>query len=181
MSNILFETTRLAARPLQPADLPALLDVYGDADAMRWVGEGRAITTEECIAWLEVTAANYQRHGYGMCALVERESGTVVGFCGLVHPGGQPEAEIKYAFRRSCWGRGFATEAARALLAWGAARHGLRRVIATTAPENTASHRVLTKAGMRAAGLRQNDDGSRTQLFAWEADDAAHEAASGAA
>jgi hypothetical protein len=46
-----------------------------------------------------------------MFALVERETGAVVGFCGLVHPQQQVEAELKYAFLRSAWGRGLATEA----------------------------------------------------------------------
>jgi RimJ/RimL family protein N-acetyltransferase len=82
-----------------------------------------------------------------MLAMVQRESGAVVGFAGLVPPGGQPEAEIKYALHRSHWGKGFATEAAAALLAYGASQFGLAENIATTAPENKASHRVLLKAG----------------------------------
>ena len=53
-----------------------------------------------------VTAENYDHRGYGMFALVERETGAVVGFCGLVHPGGQTEAEIKYAFLRTALGPG---------------------------------------------------------------------------
>ena len=146
-----------------------MLAVYGDAEAMRWVGDGSPLTAEECERWIAVTADNYLRRGYGMFALVERETGGVVGFCGLVHPGGQAEAEIKYAFLRSAWGRGLATEAARALLGYGAAAHGLRQVIATVDPDNHASQQVLAKAGMQRGALRQNEDGSQTQLFHWRA------------
>ena len=167
MSQIIFETERLTARPLEPDDLSALLEVYGDEDAMRWVGDGRAITEAECVQWLEVTANNYRQRGYGMAALVDRESGDVVGFCGLVHPGGQAEAEIKYALKRKWWGLGLASEAASAMLRYGARVHGLQKIIATTAPQNTASHRVLEKAGMVRGELRRNDDGSYTQIFEW--------------
>jgi RimJ/RimL family protein N-acetyltransferase len=115
----------------------------------------------------EVTHRNYARRGYAMFALVERESGQVVGFCGLVHPGGQPEAELKYALRPASRGRGRATEAAAGVLGYGASVLGIKRVIATTAPANTASQRVLRKAGMQRAEPRRNDDGSLTQIFAW--------------
>lgn len=164
-----FETERLRVRRWRDADLAALLAVYGDADAMRWVGDGSPITHDGCVQWLEVTRRNYAQRGYGMFAIEARAFEGVVGFCGLVHPGGQPEAEVKYALHRAQWGQGFATEAVRGLLAYGARVHGLAQVIATTAPENAASHRVLLKAGLQRGELRTNDDGSRTLVFRWAA------------
>jgi RimJ/RimL family protein N-acetyltransferase len=86
-----------------------------------------------------------------------------------VHPPGRVQPEIKYALRRDCWGRGLATEAAAGLLAYAHAAFGIERVIATTAPENEASHRVLLKAGMQRGELRRNEDGSFTQFFVWTA------------
>jgi RimJ/RimL family protein N-acetyltransferase len=170
MAQPLFETERLRCRRLEEGDLAAMVAVYGDADAMRWVGDGRPLDEAQCRRWLDVTANNIRQRGYGMATLVAKADGRSVGFCGLVHPGGQAEAEIKYALRRDCWGFGYATEAARGMLRHGAAAHGLKRIIATTAPANTASHRVLLKAGMRRGALRRNDDGSFTQLFEWHAD-----------
>jgi ribosomal-protein-alanine N-acetyltransferase len=169
----LFETPRLRVRRLGPADADAMHAVYGDAEAMRWVGDGEPLDRAGCNEWVEVTLRNYERRGYGMFAIVDRYSEDVIGFCGLVHPGGQAEAEIKYALRRDAWGRGIATEAVEALLQHGARTHGLRRVIATVAPDNAASQRVLLKAGMAKGALRRNDDGSFTQLFSWEAPGAA--------
>lgn len=165
----LFDTPRLRVRRIGPGDAQAMLAVYGDAEAMHWVGDGRPLAREQCDEWIGVTLRNYATRGYGMVAIVEKDSGQTIGFCGLVHPGGQPDAEIKYALRRDRWGRGLATEAAHALLAWGAVTFGLREVIATTAPENKASHHVLLKAGMRRGELRRNGDGSFTQLFVWTA------------
>jgi RimJ/RimL family protein N-acetyltransferase len=169
MSTIIFETPRLIARHIEPTDLADMLLVYGDEDAMRWVGDGTAITRDGAVHWIQVTLDNYRQRGYGMTALVWRESGEIAGFCGLVHPGGQPEAEIKYALKRGYWGLGVATEAASAMLAYGGQRHGLSYIIATTAPENVASHRVLVKAGMSRGQLVREADGSSTQLFEWHA------------
>ncbi len=140
---------------------------------MRWVGDGEPITQAACHEWFKVTEANYAKRGYGMFALESTESGSVIGFCGLVHPGGQLEPEVKYAFLRSCWGKGYASEAVPALLAYGAATHGLLHIIATVAPDNLASQRVLVRSGMRFSRQRHNEDGSLTNVYHWRAASAA--------
>ena len=168
MSEVVFSTERLVVRRWRESDLPARLAVYGDAEAMRWAGDGEPITREECVKWLEVTRKNYEMRGYGMFAAEQKSTPGVIGFCGIVHPGGQAEAEVKYAYLRSHWGRGFASEAIIGLLRYGAGVHGLCRIIATTALDNTASHRVLLKAGMERSALRIYGDGSQTQLFQWQ-------------
>ncbi|MFT7464088.1 MAG: RimJ/RimL family protein N-acetyltransferase [Pseudohongiellaceae bacterium] len=170
MPRTLFTTDRLLARQITAADLPTMLAVYGDREAMRWVGDGEPLTAESCARWLEVTENNYRTKGYGMSTLEERASGQVVGFCGLVHPGGQSEAEIKYALLRRFWGLGLATEAARGMLAYGTATFGLAHIIATVALEHTASHHVLGKAGLAKGRLITQDDGSQTQVFTWQGD-----------
>ena len=164
-----FETARLRARRIDEPDVDAMLAVYGDREVVRFVGDGEPLDRAACQRWVEVTLENYRRRGYGMLALESRADGAVVGFCGLVHPGGQEDAEIKYAFLRSQWGQGFAGEAAPALLAWGAGARGLRRVIATVDPGHEASQRVLARAGMSRGEPRRNDDGSFTQVWVWEA------------
>lgn len=167
MNSILFQTERLQGRLLTESDADAMYAVYGDADAMRWVGDGQPLVYEDCVRWVEVTHANYAKRGYGMSALVERESGNVIGFCGIVHPGGQPQPEIKYALRREFWGKGFATEAVKAMLAYGTEQFGLREIIATVYPDNIASQRVLLKAGMQFRETQQNEDGTSTVVFVW--------------
>jgi RimJ/RimL family protein N-acetyltransferase len=159
------ETARLTIRRIVPGDAAALHAVYGDAEAMRWVGDGQPLSFERCEEWVKVSQKNYAARGYGMFALEDRATGAIVGFAGLVHPGGQADPELKYALARGEWGRGYATEAARALLD---AFVPATRVIATAAPENLASHRVLEKAGLRPAEPRRNDDGSITRVFVRE-------------
>ncbi|MEO2237187.1 MAG: GNAT family N-acetyltransferase, partial [Candidatus Poseidoniia archaeon] len=78
---------------------------------------------------------------------------------GAQHPGQQLEAEVKYAFLRSHWGQGLASEAVPALLAYGAKEHGLQHIIATVASGNAASQRVLSKAGMSLVEERKHAQG----------------------
>ena len=163
----MIETQRLRLRRLRPSDLDAMMAVYGDPVAMRYVDDGLPIVEAACRDWVDVTLRNYETRGYGMFAVEHLESGEVIGFCGLVHPGGQTLPELKYAYRQSAWGSGYATEAAQALLEYGRRVHRMQRVIATTAPENSASHRVLVKAGMRDTGVHTEEDGERIQVFEW--------------
>jgi RimJ/RimL family protein N-acetyltransferase len=167
MPAFIFETPRLRARQIEASDVDAMLAVYGDAEVVRWVADGLPLDRARCEQWVEVTHRNYATRGYGMVTLLDRQSAATIGFCGLVHPTGQAEPELKYALRRDHWGKGLATEAAAAMLAYGATTFGISKVIATTAPENTASHSVLLKVGMQWGELRRNDDGSYTQLFVW--------------
>lgn len=170
-SEEVFTTERLRARRWRESDLEPLLTVYGDSDAMRWVGDGTPLSRDEAVRWLDVTAANYAKRGYGMFALEDLATGAIVGFIGIVHPGGQEEPEVKYALARDRWGEGLATEAVRGVVAYGASVHGLTKMIATTAPENLASHRVLLKSGFARGELRDDRDGTFTQLFFWRAGD----------
>lgn len=167
MSGPLFVTARLRCRRWRRTDLDAIEAVYADPLVVRWVGDGTPATREGCLHWLEVTERNYALRGYGMFALEALDTGAIAGFCGLVHPGGQTEPEVKYAFPRERWGQGLATEAVAAMLRYGAQAHGLRRIIATVAPANLASQRVLEKVGARLDHQRNNDDGSTSCVFVW--------------
>ena len=160
-----FLSPRLRCRFWVAADRAAVLAVYGDADAMRYVGDGTPLSEGDADRWLDVTARNYARRGYGMFALEDRATGQLVGFAGLVHPGDQAEAEVKYALARAWWGRGLATEAVRHLLEGAATRYGLYDVIATVAPAHAASQRVLAKAGLTRRADRVHEDGTRTAVF----------------
>jgi len=167
MPKIIFETQRLIGRHIESDDLDEMLVVYGDLDAMKWVDDGTTLTREDAVRWIEKTRRNYETQGYGLSALMERTTGVLVGFCGISHPGDQVEAEIKYTLKRSYWGQGLATEAVRAMIDHADNDLGIRHIIATTAPENRASHRVLLKSGLILGELRNHEDGTATQYFEW--------------
>jgi RimJ/RimL family protein N-acetyltransferase len=163
---VFFETERLVVRRLVAEDAEAMGAIYGDVEAMRYVGDGEPLSADGCRHWIEVTDRNFVHRGYGMVSFVERETGEIVGCGGIVHPDQQPEAEVKYAFRRDRWGQGFATEAVGALLRYAFRHWGVDRVIATTHPENGPSHHVLTKLGFSRLADRVNEDDSTTAV--WE-------------
>lgn len=158
-------TPRLLIRRITPDDEGAMLSVYGDAEAMRWVDDGTPIAPDACRRWIRITLGNYESRGYGMFACAMAQTGEVVGFCGLVHPGGQAEPELKYAFERTHWGHGYASEAARGLLRYGFTTLGLDEIISTVAAEHAASINVLEKLGMRHSDDRREADGSVTRVY----------------
>jgi len=149
-------------------DLQELLEVYGDRDAMKWVDDGDVLSYEDALRWIQITANNYETRGYGMSAIIELQTGKLIGFCGLVHPNGQQEVEVKYAFKRHVWGQGFATETVKAMLDYAVHSLQISDVIATTAPENCASHKVLMNAGFSVGEVVIEEDGSKTQVFNWK-------------
>ena len=160
-----FETRRLRCRRFRETDAKALFEVYGDPEGSRWVGDGQPIEFDECEQWLRVTAANYESRGYGMFALDDRGSSHTIGFCGLVHPGGQTDTEVKYAFARPRWGHGLASEALGGLLDHARNALGKKALMATVAAEHLASQRVLVRGGFRFASVLLEDDGDSTFVY----------------
>ena len=165
----IFQTERLLVRHIDEHDVYAMFAVYSDPEAMLWVDDGKPIEWADCLRWVEVTERNYATRGYGMSALVLRESGATIGFCGIVHPGNQPDPEVKYALLRAHWGQGLATEALLGMLAYAERDLELSHVIATIASQNSASQAVVKKAGMAWLEQRREEDGSAIEVFAWHA------------
>lgn len=143
-------TERLRYRPLEASDADALHRVWGDAEVMRYLPSGPSQSLEDTTERVVRHASRFAETGYGLCAVVERESGRVVGVCGLfpVEWVG-PEVEVAYHFARDVWNRGYATEAAAAWVRCAFDGRGLERVVALAFPENRASTRVMEKIGMR--------------------------------
>jgi len=147
-------TARLRVRPLRHSDADALHRVYGDPEAMRYVGRsGSARTREQTEKIVSQLIASRRRDGYGLWAATLRTDGAMIGLCGLtpVEDTG-PDVELVYALERSRWGQGYATEMARACLEAGFGGFGLTRVVALAYPLNAASIRVMHKCGMHPAG-----------------------------
>jgi RimJ/RimL family protein N-acetyltransferase len=147
---IVAETQRLRLRHFVDSDVDAMARVFGDPEVMRF---GRSVQTREWVrGWLARCADSYARRDYGLWAAEERQVGEVIGYCGLTYfpdINGRPEIEIGYRLARSFWGRGYATEAARAVRDHAFAALGLRRLIALVDPDNIGSIRVAEKLGMR--------------------------------
>ncbi|RBY78734.1 N-acetyltransferase [Geodermatophilus sp. TF02-6] len=131
-------------------DLARLTDLYGRTEVTRWLGGTPSVTPVELIArWAAVSVADAR---FGVWALEVTAAGTVAGTVLLKPlPGGVGEVEIGWHLHPDCWGRGYATEAARAVLDRAFAA-GLPEVYAVVRPGNHASAAVCTRLGMHRLG-----------------------------
>lgn len=147
-------TPRLVVEPFMAADVDDLHAMDGDARVMRWLGAGLAPRDRaECVAALARIVQGYaERPGYGLLAARRRDDGGFVGACGLFRVPGGDDIEIAYRLPVACWGRGYATEMAGAVLGHAFDSLALLRVIGLTWPEHRASQRVLEHIGMRRDG-----------------------------
>jgi ribosomal-protein-alanine N-acetyltransferase len=154
--SMILETERLLLREWTPADVEALFAICGDPLTMRHIGDGRAWQSiERARLWLERVAASYAERGYGPWAVVEKATGKVMGSCGYSFLPALSEIDFGYVFARAYWGRGFATEAARAAFRDGFERLGFTEVTANADREHHVSRRVLEKIGFEYRGLRR--------------------------
>jgi ribosomal-protein-alanine N-acetyltransferase len=142
-------TPRLEIRDYTLEDADDVARVLGDPRVGLREGQG-PMTRAEALAWLQEEIEYRRRDGTGRYAVVLRETGEVVGGCGLVRRelAEGVEIELGYHLRSDLWGRGLATEAARACLDE-ARERGLGRVVAFIVPGNARSERVALKIGMR--------------------------------
>lgn len=150
--TIELRTERLLLRPMQADDAEAMQVMNADAEVMRYIGTGEPLTPEATRARTAKAAAHWDAHGWGVFAAVEAATGTLVGWTALATPTFLPEilpvTELGWRMRRDRWGRGYAPEAARAVIGFAFGELGLDRVVSCIHSENTASIRVAEKLGM---------------------------------
>jgi len=142
-----FRTDRLVATRLHEADLSELCRMHQDAAVMSTLGGTRS--EEQTKQYLRTNLAHWDEHGFGIWAFRAASDGAFVGRGGLrhVHIGGHDEVEVAYALMPEFWGRGLATEIARALLKIGFEQLALGQLVTFTLTTNQASRRVMEKVG----------------------------------
>jgi [ribosomal protein S5]-alanine N-acetyltransferase len=145
--DLTLQTERLTLRPLTLGDLDEMASLLGDAEAL--VLWGGPLDREGARAWIERNTARYASPGFGRCAVIWRETGELVGDCGLIPTvvDGVDEVELGWITRRSFWGRGIATEAGAAWRDHGLGTLGLTRIVSMILAQNAASRRVAEKLG----------------------------------
>lgn len=154
-----FETGRLILRPFTPDDAEAWLPLISLPEIVRYTGDTPAGSVEEARELLcSRPLRDYALYGFGRLAVIEKDSGRLVGFCGFKYVVELGEVDIGYRFLPDCWGKGYATESAAALMQHRKRVHGIRRVVGTVHPDNPGSSRVLEKLGLRFERLLEPDD-----------------------
>jgi len=143
------ETSRLVLRPMEPGDFDGLYVIWRDPEVMQFIyPDGWPHSLETSRAAFDFLAGQFERDGFGQWVVVERERRAMIGYCGFKATPDPVVGELLYGLVTGRWGRGYATEAARAALAYGFGPAGFRRVVASAVVGHDASMRVLQKVGL---------------------------------
>jgi RimJ/RimL family protein N-acetyltransferase len=147
--DLVLETVRLRLRRFRREDVDAVFAVIGDDVAMRYYP--KTFDRRDAERWIERNVRRYGDDGYGLFAVTLKDSGEVIGDCGIIkqNVAGETAMEVGYHFRRDQWGHGYATEAARACMGMAFGAFGAAKVISLIRPENTPSRRVAERNGMQ--------------------------------
>ena len=152
MTSVTLETARFTLRPLGGDDVDALEALHSEKVFWRYP-HGRAMTPEGTTTFLERTVDHYDNYGFGLCAVVLRDSGTLAGWAGVAVPnylpGLRPAVDVGWRLGERFWGQGYATEAGAAWVGYGPGELELERIVSISQPENEASHAMMMGIGVR--------------------------------
>jgi RimJ/RimL family protein N-acetyltransferase len=166
----IIETERLRLRGHRPDDLTDCAAMWADPAVVRYIG-GRPFSGEEVWARLLRYVGHWQWMGFGFWAMEEKATGDFAGDVGFaefkreIEPTIQGVPEIGWALPSRAHGKGYATEAVSAVVAWGEAHFGPARTVCLIHPDNGRSIRVAQKCGYRES-LRTTYKGQPTILLA---------------
>jgi RimJ/RimL family protein N-acetyltransferase len=148
VEGLILETPRLLLRKFTPQDVDALLSVLGDPVVMEFYPA--PLDRKRVVEWITRNLARYERDGHGLWAMVLKDTGELIGDCGCIlqEVEGRNQVEVGYQVRRDLWGRGYATEAARACMIYAFGQLGANRVISMIRPPNLRSRRVAERNGL---------------------------------
>ena len=171
----ILETDRLRLRWFDDSDVPFILGLINEPSWKANIADPGVGTPEQAREWMqERLLKRYWAQGHGFWCVERKEDGERLGLCGLIHRDGLPEPDLGYGLAERHWGRGYAREAAAAALRYAHEVLGLRHLLATTAPHNDSSGRVLMAIGFSDQGLQQTEaHEGLSHVYEWRAADAA--------
>lgn len=160
------ETERLRLRPFTMDDVDAYYaGISSDADVMRYLPGGQPRQRSDSHWVINYFRNHALLHGFGVWAVEEKASGTLIGHAGLEYIPSAEEVEIAYTLAKAYWGRGYATEAAAASLNYGFESLNLPEIYGLAFPQNIASQNVMRKIGMESLGIADKYYGLELACF----------------
>jgi RimJ/RimL family protein N-acetyltransferase len=161
------ETERLIVRKLTTDDAPFILELVNEPSWIQFIGDRGVRTLDAARAYISNgPIAMYERFGFGLYLVMLKGDKVPLGMCGLIKRDALPDVDIGFAFLPRYWGKGYAIEAAAAVLAYGRRALGLGRIVAITSPDNQSSIKLLEKIGFVFEGMiRLPGETSEVRLF----------------
>jgi RimJ/RimL family protein N-acetyltransferase len=166
-SQNIIQSARLNLRELELHDAQFILELLNEAAFLRFIGDKGVRTLANAREYiLKGPMDSYRSFGFGLYLTSLRESAAPIGICGLVKREALADVDVGFAFLARYCSKGYASEAAAAVLAYGRNTLGLGRIVAITAPDNHGSIAVLEKIGLRLEGsVKLAEDGADLELF----------------
>jgi RimJ/RimL family protein N-acetyltransferase len=144
--NLTIETDRLLIRPYTLGDIEPSYKMNMDAEVSKYTGDGGIVSKKEIEKRIkENVFGDYKKYGYGRLAIELKGENKFIGFAGLKFLPELKEVDLGYRLMKTYWGKGIASEAAKACVSYGFEHLKLNKIIAMVLPENSASIRVLEK------------------------------------
>ncbi|HBR54652.1 MAG TPA: N-acetyltransferase [Flavobacteriaceae bacterium] len=157
-NNYILTTPRLGLRNWLPSDETPFVEMCHDTEVMRYFPS--LLSAQESLALIERLKAHHKKHGFTYFAVDVLETGEFIGFCGLAVQAWQseftPGVDMGWRLKKSAWGKGYATEAAKTCLHAAEHTFDLQEVFAFTPDLNLSSQHVMKKIGLEFAGTFQH-------------------------
>ena len=150
----MLETERLLIRKYTPADLAELISQRTPADVARYLGGTKLQTPAFIEKRLNNYLEYYEKYGFGICAMIWKETGENIGWSGLGPLENSGEIELGYGMKKEFWRRGIGFECAQGWLKYGFETANLERIVAVANEENKGSWRIMEKCGMKHEGKK---------------------------
>lgn len=145
----MLNTERLMLRHFDSHDAPFIFELMNSPLYIKNIGDRGIKTLEQAEAYLSgVIVSSYQKNGYGLYAVVLKETGKAVGLSGLVRREALPSADIGFGFLPEFMGLGYAYEASSAVMKYARDELGLDTILAITSKDNIRSQKLLNKLGL---------------------------------
>lgn len=150
--NIIIETERLILRTFTKDDASLIYELNQDPEVIKYTLDPMHDLAHAQEVLEQVILPQYELYHHGRWATHTKEDGHFIGWCGLKYRPELNEVDLGYRFIQSTWGKGYATESAKACIQYGFERLGLQHIVGRALPENLASVKVLEKCGMTYRG-----------------------------
>ena len=163
----MLETERLILREVVEGDDEFILKLLNEPSFVHNIGDKGVRTTTDALDYIRTgPIASYERFGFGLYMVELKETGVSIGICGLIKRDSLDDVDVGFAFLPLFWSKGYAFEAASAVMSYGRDVLGISRIVAITSPDNNGSIRVLEKLGLRFERMiRLSGDESELKLF----------------
>lgn len=161
--KIFAETERLILRELIESDKNGMFELDSNPEVHRYLGNNPVTDMDSIVEVIAFVRQQYADNGIGRWAVIDKETGDFMGWCGLKFVtetvnNHQNYHDLGYRFIQKYWGKGFATESAKAALHYGFETLGLKEIYAAADAENAASNKILTRLGFQFKETFIDDD-----------------------